>query len=1018
MLIQKGIKSILDRHARLNQFLDEKKYILGSIALIGLFIVFLTNSFASLTPISSVVVQSTDLDYTKSEEGSWKYTKSAKWISKGKARINIKLETVEKPRTEYTDVILVLDTSGSMTGDKLTQVQHDINDLINDTIPRGNKVALITFSDEASVLNDFTDDTATLRESINNLTVTGETNYYQALVKVDDVLNTYNKESNRDCVVLFLTDGLPTIDTPNEVSQYNYLKNKYDYLSINGIQYEFGNELLEGVESITDIQYIATKESLNEFLYKASISPACYDNFILTDYIDIDYFNLKDISNISTTFGSTSIEDKKVIWNLNGFKTGLEAYLTIDINLNDDLIGIGGIYPTHTKTDVSYKIDSINTTEFSTKTTILKDNYAVTYESNAPAGCVVSDLPDPKVYSVFDTVRLDENVPPCSGYQFKEWKIVTADVEKIGNNSFVMPESNVIIKAVWKKLNINKSMDGKIARVQTLYKLMEDNSIGLDTNVNFNSNPTDENSGIYTIASTSNDKYPVYYYRGKISNNNVLFAGFCWKIVRTTSSGGVKLIYNGVYDEISKCNNTGSDVYIKDRSSFNLLATSPADVGYMYGTRYVANYYTFPQINVLSRYDSRNSSYYYSDSILYADGKYTLVNAEIKSWSDNYSSLKGYYTCRSSSTVCSTIYYIAGTDAQAQYDISLSSGENDPEKYAITLGKNIIKNDNDTYTLTDVIVLSRKDWYANHDEYTNYYVCKDLTSSTCNDVYVITSTTNYYFYYDDTFNYVYGNDVTWNGKKYILKDTYTSVVGWNNDKESLAKKYHYTCFNTTGECNDVYYITYFGDSSRIGYLTLSSGKNIETAKTETFTNLNNSEIKKSIDSWYETNMTSYTDKLEDTIWCNDRTLYSGSLMGKDIDAGMGYSYFSPYDRVVKSHKPSLVCPNKVRDGFTVSTFSGGNGALTYPIGLLTADEMLLTGKYSSYLNTGRWYWLLSPISFQSNLATGFVLFSVISGSTSYSTTYYDGIRPAISLVSGIRSIEGNGTIDDPYIIED
>ena len=38
---------------------------------------------------------------------------------------------------------------------------------------------------------------------------------------------------------------------------------------------------------------------------------------------------------------------------------------------------------------------------------------------------------------------------------------------------------------------------------------------------------------------------PVYYYNGAVEDNNVLFAGFCWKIVRTTDTGGVKLIYNG-----------------------------------------------------------------------------------------------------------------------------------------------------------------------------------------------------------------------------------------------------------------------------------------------------------------------------------------------------------------------------------------------------------------------------------------------------------------------------------------
>ena len=44
------------------------------------------NSFAAIEPVSSVVVKSTTLDYSQKEEGSWKYTKTAKWISKGEAK--------------------------------------------------------------------------------------------------------------------------------------------------------------------------------------------------------------------------------------------------------------------------------------------------------------------------------------------------------------------------------------------------------------------------------------------------------------------------------------------------------------------------------------------------------------------------------------------------------------------------------------------------------------------------------------------------------------------------------------------------------------------------------------------------------------------------------------------------------------------------------------------------------------------------------------------------------------------
>ena len=962
------------------------------------------------------------MSYSDKEEGSWQYTKSAYWLSKDKARINIKVDTLEKNRADYTDVILVLDTSGSMLGDKLTQVQTDINNLINDTIPKGNKVALITFNDKATVVNDFTDDASLLQESINNLTVSGETNYYQALVKVDDVLSTYNKETNRDCVVLFLTDGLPTIDTPNEISQYKYLKSKYSYLDINGIQYELGDNILASIKNITDTQYIASQDSLNEFLYKASLATATYDELTLTDYVDTNYFNLNNVTDVSITFGKATIQSNKVIWDLSGLKSGTDASLTIDINLNDDLIGVGGIYQTHTNTDITYKIGSTSTTESTTKTTILKNNYIVVYEGNTPSGCVVSNVPSTSNYFIFDTVQKEDKVPVCVGYQFQGWKIITTGVEEVNDDSFIMPEKNVTLRATWKKLSITKSMDGKIAKVQTLYRLMADSSIGLDINVNFNSNPTDANSGVYTIASTENDEYPVHYYRGNIDNNNVLFAGFCWKMVRTTSTGGVKLIYNGVYDETNKCNNTGTASQI-GVSAFSEHTTSPADVGYMHGTRYPYSVYS-PSITVLNRY-SVISNYYYGDSITYSNGTYTLQNASQKSWPDNYNNLTGYYTCRSTSTTCSTIYYIAGSDSSYQYTISLSGGLTDPSTQTITLGKGITDNGNGTYSLTDIITLKKIDWYENYSTYNstykNYYMCKDLTSTTCDKKYTITAFANYFLEYDNTFTFVYGNYVTWNGTEYTLIDTYTSTNGWSADRTTVAKKYHYTCLNTTGECNQVYYIY---DNHNIFYLTLSSGKNIEDAKNEMFINTTDSVMKQTIDTWYKNNLISYTGKLEDTIWCNDRTLSSGALVGKDSssETSNNRSYFSAYNRTRQMHKPSIECPNESRDGFTVSTSFGGNGALTYPVGLLTADEILLAGGVNSnsnyYLYTGKDYWLLSPSYF---LATGaYNSYNYYDGHLSsgyYVVKEKIGTRPAVSLAPGTRTVAGDGTVNDPYIIE-
>ena len=77
----------------------------------------------------------------------------------------------------------------------------------------------------------------------------------------------------------------------------------------------------------------------------------------------------------------------------------------------------------------------------------------------------------------------------------------------------------------------------------------------------------------------TDDYGTTYYYRGKVSNNNVYFAGFYWQIVRINGDGSIRLIYNG-----SEKNATGVNRSINNRAyQFNNSYNDPAYVGYMYG---------------------------------------------------------------------------------------------------------------------------------------------------------------------------------------------------------------------------------------------------------------------------------------------------------------------------------------------------------------------------------------------------------------------------------------------------
>ena len=87
-------------------------------------------------------------------------------------------------------------------------------------------------------------------------------------------------------------------------------------------------------------------------------------------------------------------------------------------------------------------------------------------------------------------------------------------------------------------------------------------------------------------ASKSTQK--IYYYYGSnatngraiLDKNNVLFAGQCWQMIRTTDTGGVKMIYNGEPVDNQCLSTRGTHVGYASRTSQNLASN------YWYGTDY------------------------------------------------------------------------------------------------------------------------------------------------------------------------------------------------------------------------------------------------------------------------------------------------------------------------------------------------------------------------------------------------------------------------------------------------
>ena len=103
------------------------------------------------------------------------------------------------------------------------------------------------------------------------------------------------------------------------------------------------------------------------------------------------------------------------------------------------------------------------------------------------------------------------------------------------------------------------------------------------------------------IATTEDDYGTSYYFRGKVKNNYVQFANKCWRIVRITGDGSVKLVLHndntaGAANPCSSANNSTDAAFAKfsgntSTTKFNTTnKTDNTSVGFMHGIENATDY--------------------------------------------------------------------------------------------------------------------------------------------------------------------------------------------------------------------------------------------------------------------------------------------------------------------------------------------------------------------------------------------------------------------------------------------
>ena len=528
----------------------------------------------------------------------------------------------------------------------------------------------------------------------------------------------------------------------------------------------------------------------------------------------------------------------------------------------------------------------------------------------------------------------------------------------------------------------------KVASQADLTKTIDFSQLSSDTN----------GKGVYRFPGTENDTYPVYYYRGDIDNNHVKFANFCWKIVRTTDTGGVKMIYDGVpndiYDQVPLAQNDYTmvtndanftwnsadstwDATITDGQSHEISFTVPAGDGYNFVMKGTTGSSTGGGVTI------------YKDDI--------SVNGVSGGGGSSLSLNYNYGTLTASNVIKMTYSGSSTAESPITFKIKMA-------KTGDLLGVGCNNTGSDTH-ISETNTKFNEDSKSPADVgymYGERYEYDDATGT----------------------NWYYAPDVTYENGTYTL----TSKGSYNVEKKSTISGsnlnyQHYTCGSTTETtCTSVRYV-YLVVGSTAYYITLTNGKKVGDALSEMLTNssnANNSTIKTAIDTWYQNNMISYTNKLEDTIFCNDRSI--SALNGWNPDGGAttislgNYLYFNGYNRLYTTHQPTLTCTNK-NDSFTVNETNTGNGKLTYPVGLLTSDEAMLAGmtggpEATNYLNNNTYYWVSSPSCFYDSYSRGFFIGTGSLGDNFVVSTH--GSRSAVSLKHGMKIKSGDGSSAKPY----
>ena len=564
-------------------------------------------------------------------------------------------------------------------------------------------------------------------------------------------------------------------------------------------------------------------------------------------------------------------------------------------------------------------------------------------------------------------------------------------------------------------------------------------NVNLNNNVAVNINSSSPGNATFTSNATQLNLQVPAANMSYTAANNTIAAKEDTAFLDVTLTGSSNLLTTCTYDIVYEYN-AGSNVYGQGTTTKTSGATKEItiEVNGMNGNNHFATERNFDHANIQSYYDSTNKYYKLVEGATIK----SLGSTQSVRWkiTGRYYNLNASQAQLGGKNFTGKIYAISK-------GCSSEDGTTVKKGYETILANNGGAASMTTLTSTDfanVTTASDKGMYKAQDDLGMSYYFRGAVDN--NWVKYCKYTKDTYYTYDGDYNYslVSSCDGLDNCFKIASKgdDMYWRIIRINGDN-SIRMIYAGTY---APDANTKVTLTESGnlddDGNLIGGQKTAVGnskfnQNYDSAEYvgymytigEQHGTSQSSDIKTYLEDWYA----NYTDlnktgtKITDQIYCNDRTVSTSDVAYSPTNyttltswnsTGTNY-YYGANGRVFNNPvSPDYKCP-VASDKFTTTT-AKGNGKLSYPVGLITADEITFAGlpagktNNSFYLYTGDYYWAGSPNGFNVGYA---IEFDVVDGGYLGSDRVHSngGVRGVVSLSSESKLL-GSGTYNDVYTV--